>query len=232
MTVWLLQCRTLLPSKSESVGFTTEDGLLRGLAGLFSWAWVLRVFSWEGFGEMVFISWGREFCRGLCLQWDLPSATGSNSPQPWVRHSDWADWAQVEKGEQQGVRAGGVSGPCQISSLESDREQNRGILEVSHDSLAALSAASILWIPSKPQLLLHAKGCASLGIAFLTVRILVLFLPQIFCLGMSSYTGIVLRRLIHWPPTSFNLPLADVHLAIGNPLDGPQCCSWWSRLSF
>lgn len=59
VTVWLLQCRTLLPSKSESVGFTTEDGLLRGLVGLFSWAWVLRVFSWEGFGEMVFISWGQ-----------------------------------------------------------------------------------------------------------------------------------------------------------------------------
>lgn len=98
------------------------------------------------------------------------------------------DWAQVEKGEWQGLRAGGISGPCQILSLESEREQNRGTLEGSHDSLAILSASSILWIPSKP--LLRAKGCASPGIISLTVRILVLFLPQIF-LGMSSYTGIV-----------------------------------------
>lgn len=41
-----------------------------------------------------------------------------------------------------------------------------------------------------------------------------------------------LRRLIHWPPTSFHLLLADVHLAIEIPLEGPQCCSWWSRWSF
>lgn len=179
--------RTLLLFKSKSVGFTTK------MACWGDWLGCSLDHGWLRFGKMDFL-WGqgqRGLQRPLCSvvfpfhqRLQLTSA---------LTHTQWLSWFGPgrEGRTARDQSSGGISGPCMVPSLESEGEKNRGNLVVFHDSLAALSAFSILWIPSKPQLLLHAKGCASPGFASLTVTILVLFLPQILCLGMSSHTGIV-----------------------------------------
>lgn len=187
MTAWLLECRTIFHHLNPRVGASQYRMACWG-----DWLGCSLEHGWEGFGDVAFM-WGQ---GQRVLQRPLSSV---GSPfcyrlqlSPALSPTQWLSWLGPGR---EGRRARGHSwrhpwtllDPC----LESEREQNRGSLEVSHDSSAALSASSVLWIPSKPQLLLHAKGCASPSIASLTVRILVLFLPQISCLGMSSYTGIV-----------------------------------------
>lgn len=174
------KCRTLPPSKCKGVDFTTEDGVT-GFAVLLS------------MGEKVLEKWLSYGVRVRVVQipqWDLPFATGFNWAQHWISHSDWAGRAQVEKGEQQGVRAGGISGPCQMPCLESEMEQNRGSLEVSWFFGCSLN---LLCSVDSQQTSASAscKGLCFPWYCFSHSENPWLFLPQIFCFGMSSYTGIV-----------------------------------------
>lgn len=122
---------------------------------------------------------------------------------------------RLEEGRGEGTPSGG--------------EQNRGSLRFLFP-MATPSASSVLWIPCKPQLLPHAKGCASPGTTSFMVRTLyVLSSPYPLLGDVQLHRHCVLRRaswlnslIIHIVPPALDMMFPHPWWLWKPPWKGPS----------